>query len=216
MPSARQVVERLPRLGEAGAEPALRLLAGELLQQLDGLADGLALVGEQVHRPLDDPVAHELPAGVQHGAGHRLVGLDHVGVDGGGGADLPLGERVQQPPEAHAHPVVVPGPVGHVGHDGHPLGRGQVLARHRLLDVPLLDVDDGPHRDAGPLGQLPGLAGGERASSRSDRGVVSRGLLPRGVYSTIREAPGGSQDAGAGLPVPSGRGSRQAGVHRRL
>ena len=161
MPSARQIVERLPRLGEAGPEPALRLLAGELLQQLDGLADGLALVGEQVHRALDDPVAHELPAGVEHRAGDRLVGFHHVGVDGGGGADLPLGERVQQPPEPHPHPVVVPRPVGHVGHDGHALGRRQVLARHRLLDVPLLDVDDGPHRDAGALGELPGWAGGE-------------------------------------------------------
>ena len=84
-----------------------------------------------------------------------------MGVDGGGGADLPLGQGLQQPPDPDPHPVVVPGPVGHVGQDGHALGRGEVLARHRLLDVPLLDVDDGPHRDAGALGQGPLRAGGE-------------------------------------------------------
>ena len=70
-----QVVERLPRLGEAGPEPALRLLAGELPQELDGLPDGRALIGQQVHRALDHAVAHELPARVQHGARHRLVGF---------------------------------------------------------------------------------------------------------------------------------------------
>src|SRR3989337_682024 len=66
-------VERLPRLGEPGSEPALRLSAGDLAEDPDGLANGGALVGEQVHRALLHTVAHELPAGVAHGPGHRLV-----------------------------------------------------------------------------------------------------------------------------------------------
>ncbi len=156
-----QVVERLPRLGEPGAEPAPGLPAGELLDQLHRLPDGRALIRQQVHRPLDEAVTHELPAGLEHRAGDRLVGFHHVGIDGGGGADLPPGQRLQQPPEADPHPVVVPGPVGDVRHHGHALRRGQVLAGHRLLDVPLLDVDDGPHRDAGALGEGPLRAGGE-------------------------------------------------------
>ena len=150
-----QMVERLPCLREARPEPALGLPARELRQHLDRLADGRALIGQDMHGALDHAMGHELPSRLEHGPRHGLVGLDNMSVDGGGRAQLPLGERLEKPPEAHAHAVVVPGPVRHVGHGAHALGSGQILAGHRLLDVPLLDVDDGPHGDAGALGQLP-------------------------------------------------------------
>ena len=181
-PLGGQMIQRLPGLGEAGAEPAPGRFPGELPQHLDGLADGRALIGEEVQGALDHAVGHELPARVQHRARHRLVGLDDVRVDGGGGADLPLGERLQQPPEAHAHSVVVPGPVGHVRHRGHALRRGEVLPRHRFLDVPLLDVHDGPHRDAGAAGQLPRAAVGDgRVVEAVARESHGERLPPRGV-----------------------------------
>src|SRR2546426_6264079 len=79
---------RLPRLREPGTEPALRRLAGEVAEELDGLTDGGALVGEEVHRALRDAVAHELPARVQHRPRDRLGPTDHVGAYGPGRADL--------------------------------------------------------------------------------------------------------------------------------
>src|SRR5207253_435134 len=130
-------------------------------EELDGLTDGGALVGEEVHRALRDAVAHELPARVQHRPRDRLVRADHVGVDGRGRADLSLAERLEHPPEADAHAVVVPGPVGDVGHGRDPLRSGEVLAGGRRLDVPLLDVDDGPDGDARALGEPPGAPGGD-------------------------------------------------------
>src|SRR5207247_334703 len=59
----------------------------------------------------------------------------------------------------------VPCPVRDVGDRRDALRRREVLARHGLLDVPLLDVDDRPHGDARALRQAPGLA-------IDDRGVV--------------------------------------------
>ena len=59
-------VERLPRLGEAGPEPAAGRLAGEVAQELDGLPDGRALIGQEVHRALHDAMGHEFPSRVQH------------------------------------------------------------------------------------------------------------------------------------------------------
>src|SRR5207245_3615390 len=115
-------VQRLPRLREPGAEPTLRLPAGEVVEELERLADGGALVGEEVHRALLDAVPHELPARVQHRARHRLVRADHVGVDGRRRADLASAERLEHPPETDAHAVLVPRPVGDVGHGRHPWG----------------------------------------------------------------------------------------------
>ena len=115
-----------------------------------------------MHGALPHAMAHELPAGVEHGPRDGLVGFAHVGVDGRRRADLSPRERVEEPPEADAHPVVVPGPVGHVGHGRDALRGRENTPRHRLLDVPLLHVDDGPDGDARPAGELPGTAGGDR------------------------------------------------------
>ena len=56
-----QEIGRLPGLGQAGAEPAARRLAGEGLDRLRGLADVVALVLDLLHVLLGEAVAHELP-----------------------------------------------------------------------------------------------------------------------------------------------------------
>src|SRR3989449_161075 len=231
-------VERLPRLRKPGTEPALRRLAGEVTEELDGLTDGGALVGEEVHRALRDAVAHELPARVQHRPRDRLVRADHVGVDGRGRADLSLAERLEHPPEADAHAVVVPGPVGDVGHGRDPLRSGEVLAGGRRLDVPLLDVDDGPDGDARALGEPPGAPGGDgriiealvwqshagllEASWPTDgcaySTITGRGAAPRGRHSRPllpRELSARHRGARRALRRARGPGEPEGPGHRR-
>ena len=54
-------------------------------------------------------------------------------------------EHPLQPPEADAHAVLVPAPVGVVGQHGLALRRGDHHARHRPAHVPLLERQQRPH-----------------------------------------------------------------------
>ena len=141
-------------LGQAGSEPAHRALAGELLELVHGAVDHAGLVLLLVDRTLLPAVAHELPAGVLAGGGDARVVDRHARVDRQRRADAEaLVQRVEAP-EADAHAVLVPRPVGHVGQHGLARGRRQHLPRHRLGDVPDLEVDDGPDDDAVVARQL--------------------------------------------------------------
>ena len=62
MPSARRWSSVSHVSVRPGPSQPFGFLPVNFSQQLDRLADGRALVGQQMHRPLDDAVAHELPA----------------------------------------------------------------------------------------------------------------------------------------------------------
>ncbi len=153
-PGGNQMLGRVEGLGQARAEPAQRALAGKPRDGGERALDHRRLVLFVVDRPLLVAVAHELPAGVQAGLRHARVVDAHARVDRQGRADAKaLIERVKAP-EAHAHAVLVPAPVGHVGQRGHARGRRQHLPRHRAGDVPHLQIDDGPDDDARMARQL--------------------------------------------------------------
>ena len=152
-PGLRQQFRRVQRLRQPRAEPADGAGAGEGLQPVHGAMDHAALVRLLVDRALLPGMAHELPPGVPGGGGHPFVVVADARVDGERRADAQPPEHFMETPEADAHPVFVPGPVGHVRQQHLARGRRQDLPGHGLGDVPDLQVDDGPHRDARPAGQ---------------------------------------------------------------
>lgn len=152
-PGLGQQVERLVRLGEARALPAAWRPAGEVADGLDRVGDGGTLVLHLVHRLLDEAMPHEVPAGLVRGLAGLAIEFAGGAVDGERRLQLARLQRLQETPEADAHPVLVPRPVGDVGQQRLAHWRRQHRARHRSHRAPVLDVHDGPHRDAGVAGQ---------------------------------------------------------------
>src|SRR3977135_1143325 len=77
----------------------------------------------------------------------RGVGAAHARVQRQGHRHVAIGQRLELPPEAGAHPVFVPGPIGHVRQQRLPHWGACHGARHRFSDPPLLDVEDDPYRE---------------------------------------------------------------------
>jgi hypothetical protein len=148
-----QQVERLVGFGETGTFPAARRLSGQRLDGADRVGDGAHLVLDLVHRLLHPAMAHEIPAGRVR----RLAGL---AVEFAGRAvhrearlELARAQRLEEPPEADPHPVLVPCPVRYVGQQRLAHRRRQDGARHRPGRRPVLDVHDRPDGHARIAGQ---------------------------------------------------------------
>src|SRR5437879_10868536 len=77
-----EVVDGLVGLGQAGALPAARRLAGELLDRGDRLADRGALILDVMHRPLEVAVPHEFPAGLEARLRHARIALADGTING--------------------------------------------------------------------------------------------------------------------------------------
>ena len=113
----------------------------------------------------------------------------------------------QHAPEADAVTVFMPGPVRNVRHRRTAGRRRQHRARHDLLRVPFLDIDDHPHRHARAVRQLQRRAVGDRrigdAVGRQHR-PLRRPLCCRGFSRTLdhrRSMPAGRR----GTKVPHAR-----------
>src|SRR2546430_2827485 len=75
--------------------------------------------------------------------------LANLGIDRERRPDAEAPERGVQTPEADAHPVLVPAPVRHGGKERHAGRRRERLSRHRTLDLPDFDIEDGPDDEPG-------------------------------------------------------------------
>ena len=139
-----QQIRRFVRLGEPGAKPPHGPLAGEALERVHRSLDHGFLVFDFVDGHLLIGMAHEFPVRLQAGLRHAGVVHGDTGVDRKRRTDPERVVELLETPEAHAHAVLVPGPVRDVGLQRDARGRGQHLARHRAADVPHLQVDDGP------------------------------------------------------------------------
>ena len=58
------------------------------------------------------------------------------------------GERTQNARQPCPHSVIGPGEIRHVRHGFAPMRRRHDGARHRLVELPVLDVDDEMNEDA--------------------------------------------------------------------
>ena len=122
----------------------------------------VALVLHLLHVALGETVTHEFPIALDGRAHDRRISGDRRAVDGEHRRNRELIEQFDEPPEADAIAVFVPGPIRHVGHGRAAGGRRQYGARHRLGEVPLLDIDDDPHHHAGAVRQIERRAVGNR------------------------------------------------------
>ena len=132
-------------------------LPGDRRIAIGGLCDVLALVLDLLHVALAKAVTHEFPVAL-------ICGIDDCAVAAiaepliASTAGTPKSSNTcEQPPEADAVAIFVPGPVRDVGHRRAAGRRRQHRARHRRVDVPFLDIDDDPHRQARPTGQFQAL-----------------------------------------------------------
>ena len=139
-----QQIRRFVSLGEPGAKPPHGPFAGEALERVHRSLDHRLLVLDLVDGHLLIGVSHEFPFRLQAGLRHAGVVHGDPGVDRKRRTDPERVVELFEPPEAHAHAVLVPGPVRDVGLQGDARRRGQHLARHRAANIPHLEVDDGP------------------------------------------------------------------------
>src|SRR5215471_10398036 len=107
----------------------------------------------QVHGFLNESVTHELPAGFSRGFSDSRIGKANGAIDCQRGFDLMLVEHRFQAPETNAHTIFKPGEVRDVRNDLSSAWWREHGARHRALDVPLLDIYDGPNHQSSGLRQ---------------------------------------------------------------
>ena len=188
-----QEIRRLPGFGQAGPEPAARRLAGRLFDRLCGQVDVGLLVRHLLHVALGEAVADELPVALVRRLHDRRIGLDGAAVDRQHAGNGELVEHLEHPPEADAVAVFVPAPVRNVGRRRAAGRRRQHRARHHVLRVPVLDIDDHPDRHARAAGELQrrplgngriGDAIGRQHSPRCGAGLVC-GVIHGGMSSCI-------------------------------
>ena len=148
-----QDVGRVPRLGQAGSEPAARTFAREGPNGFRSLDDIGSLVGDLLHIFLAEAVADELPSALVRRARDRLVGMDGAAVDRQRGANVETIDHFQHSPESDAIAVFVPRPVGNVRHGRTARRRSEYGPRHGLLRIPLLDINNHPDSKARAPGQ---------------------------------------------------------------
>ena len=149
-----QQVRRLPGFSQAGPQPAARLLAGRLPDRLGGHVDVGLLVRHLLHVALGEAVADEFPVALVRRLDDRRIGLDGAAVDRQHAGNRELVEHLEHAPEADAVAVFVPAPVRNVGRRRAAGRRCQHGARHHVLRVPVLDIDDHPDRHARAAGKL--------------------------------------------------------------
>src|SRR4029077_11493753 len=106
----------LPGFGQAGAQPAARVLAGGLADRGRGPADVVALVRDLLPVLLAEAVADELPLPFARGPHDRPVAGDRRAVDRQDGRDAEIVEHLEHAPETDPVAVFVPGPVRDVRH----------------------------------------------------------------------------------------------------
>src|SRR3984885_1106575 len=143
-----QHVWRVPRLRETRADPAPWCLTSELCDDVTCLADVGAFILDLLQVLLGVTVRDELPSALTRGFCDRRIGFAGNAVDGHRGLDPEFIERLGKPPEADAIAVFMPGPVWNVRRRDT-AGRWRIYrTRHRRVDVPLLDGNQHPDRDA--------------------------------------------------------------------
>ena len=106
-----QMIDGLEGLCQAGTLPAARCLAGKGANRLDRISDRRPLVLDLVHGLLLPAVPHEFPPRVLRRLRDARIVAAHHAVDRERGRHAGFLHAIEQPPEAHTHAVLVPGPV---------------------------------------------------------------------------------------------------------
>ena len=144
-PRFGEVIERVPGLGQAGAEPADRALARRSLDAVDRCPDSVALL-LRIHFGQPQRVglvmADQLPAEPQGLLDDLRVMIADLAVERGAGADAVSRQDFHDPPDADSIAIVAHRPVAHVRDLG-------VLARHTLVLISRHHVIEAEELDIG-------------------------------------------------------------------
>ena len=176
-PFLGQVVERVPCFGEARAEPAPRLLAGQCRDLGQRAGNRLPLL---LRLHLIEPqgiglvVAEDLPAQFDRGFDDLRVVIADVAVQGRAGADPVFLQHIHDPPDADAVAVIALRPGAHRGNRRLArIGASRDAAGQREE----FDVGDDPDREAGAVGPIELWP------------VVDRGIGERAVIARFHRGP---------------------------
>ena len=174
------------------------------------------LVRHLLHVALGKAVPDELPLALDRGLDDRRKRLDGAAVDRQHAGNGELVEHLEHAPEADAVAVFVPAPVRDVGRRRAAGRRRQHRARHGVLGVPFLDIDDHPDRHARAARQLQRRTLGDGrigdAVGRQHALLVRIGALVRGVvHAAVSSAIAGSAGCWHSPdPAPTWRMARMA------
>ena len=126
---------------DAGAAPDFE---AELMS--DTTASAAALAFTALARGVSDA------KGVAHGGGKHGIGFYDAGVEADTSRQAPFGETPQQPGHAAAHAVFSPAIVGDIGYLFDPMRRGEDLARHGVIEQPVLHINHQMHHQRFSIG----------------------------------------------------------------
>src|SRR5205085_5692893 len=142
-----EVVERMPRLLETGAEPACHLASGRSANALQRRAHHFALraFGQPVQAPhVRLAVPHEFPAEALGFVDYFRMRVADLAIQGHGAANAVLRHNLHQSPDADAVAVIARRPREDVRNQpartARPVG-------HSLIERKELDIRDHPQRE---------------------------------------------------------------------
>ena len=148
-PVTLQDIGGIDGLAQPGRQPAARTPSGKARDLVQtGADDGLFTALDMIDGFLMHAVADELPAGIAHRDGGLRIGIDHPGIEAGRRRQTARRKGAQNARQSRAHSVIGPGEIRHVRNGFAPVRRRHDRARHRLVELPVLDVDDQMNKDA--------------------------------------------------------------------
>ena len=136
-----QDVRRIGGLLEPRAQPAAGSLSREARELVEHSLYQFRFGPLGLHRLLVHAVADELPTCLEHGLGTFGIGVNHTRVDGRARGHVPVGEEVEDSRHPAAHAVFGPGVVRNIRYLLGAVGCCDDLARHGVLEAPVLDID---------------------------------------------------------------------------
>ena len=141
-------IRRIDCFTQTRRQPAAHGRAGEGSNLVETGAHQRFLAAlDVVGRLLVHAVADEFPTGVAHRHRSLRIGVDHARIEAGRGRQLSGGESLQDARQTGAHSVVGPGEIRHIRHGLAAVRRRHDGARHRLIELPVLDIDDEMNKD---------------------------------------------------------------------
>src|SRR6516162_3590198 len=169
-------VEGVPGLGEPGAEPAGRFLAGHLGDAGERVGDRLPFfLGAQGVEPhaVGTVVAEDLPAELDRSADDLRVMVADVAVQRRASADAVLAQHIHQPPDADPVAIIALRPGAHRGWVAQLRAR---LTGDGAAQWKEFNIGDDPDRE-------PGAAGPFELGTLVDRNIGKRAVIAR-LHST--------------------------------
>ena len=148
-PLALENIGRVDGFTQARRQPAARTLPGKTRDLVEARADDRRFATlDMVDGFLVHAVTDEFPACIAHRNRGLRIGIDDARIETRGSRQGPRRERLEYAGKSRAHAIIGPGEVRYIRHGFTAMRRSHNGSWHRLVELPVLDVDDEMHQDS--------------------------------------------------------------------